>query len=71
MFNTETIFRVHKNKNYTTMCNLHFDDRRLSLKPSAFTLSFYQSQTIGKLLFKISLILIQTGGKASIPGYGN
>ena len=32
MFNTETIFRVHKNKNYTTMCNIHFDDRRLSLK---------------------------------------
>ena len=29
------------------------------------------AQTIGKLLFKISLILIQTGGKASIPGYGN
>lgn len=65
MFNTETIFRVHKNKNYTTMCNLHFDDRRLSLKAVGLH-SFILSKPDDWKIIIQNIINSHTDGRESV-----
>lgn len=65
MFNTETIFRVHKNKNYTTMCNFHFDDRRLSLKAVGLH-SFILSKPDDWKIIIQNIIHSHTDGRESV-----
>lgn len=65
MFNTETIYRVHKNKNYTTMCNTHLNDEHLSLKAIGLH-SFILSKPDNWKIIIQNIINSHTDGRESV-----